>query len=1792
MHPRKMAYSMELECDSPQPVIVSTNRFLDIAPYVLRLCQSDPGRWMSIFPWEFPQDGSREQEEQFLRQVFPDSEIHMQGGVQGAGLGFKFLKQVWYTIALWNLQHRLPNVEREWFVANEDVLSDPSMRGYICDASATLTTFFTQDFMNTYDDRFLTVVMRDIQYKVRNEMRKLPAALPASSDIAPEPSVTALTPSFTATLPSEVMPTPADIVPTPADSVPTLLDRDSAFKGASRSDVGPRRKPFEEWKTHNDEIVQPASQTTMPVSVVSAPVRPPSKPYSPCPDVTDCDNTVANHRESQMEIDYRKYLNSNAAKKGYPFQHRGAKPVYFPDRNHQQYRNFASPSPNHNHVQPHPMHQQMRYQSGPPQEFMPPVMNQQQYQHGPPPGMPIHSMHPQQPYGMHGQQHFGPLPERMPSILWSTQPPADSFYAGAGDGLRNERHDRTFSNDARNRGNDQRQISHGSNNARTYAAGYRAMPQDQNVPLHDQGRKESYGAKSRGSISNGRGKGGRGRNPSFSNQRDDFTPGVPMPRSRAISNSDFDNVRNVAFVRNDRRAGSINQSNWRSGTDRPQQQVENEPPGLRSYHDRKPSSSSHHTYQPDLLGRERMYSEDDLNRYTIGKAVTHVTKLIMFGVPNVLSDETIQARVSGYINQNVHVSSNKTRDPAHARHEVWLSFESADAARRVLGMDDSMDLLAPWGIRAQIQVPREFWDPTHTKYPGCGEYSRANDQVVKTEYGAAQLGAPVFPPETGFGASLPPLKMGDFVQAQSASKESTPTTTRALADVLPTDSGDTTPTPSRQNSPKKNRPKKSKLHSSGHHDLPAKPSYVAVAADKVEGVASSSVDKRIETPAMNMPEKSDIAEQTQTSESDLEKPSEHDGERLFRAIKKEEAETAAAQSDVVSAAAAESESCEDKAIDISDGAAQAVLNEEHVDDSFHTATGSPSDKNNSTIDLVPTVSTTTEHPPTDIEIADASTSSQHVPASLAPVNNDDNTVIPSAQSPKLFASLDVTKTDLDTGHVPEPSPKQSASPFLISAETETAKSPAPSPSPRTSPSPAPETMQPNAQPEVSPEIVKKAPVQLKLKTDMPAKQVGASLDANKSAQRSTSLTIPIPHTPGFVTAPSTPAVGAGHSSATGTPEQVDEATSPILAKKPAKVKGPAVVESLSVFGKKKKTAEPTKEGTNTLTQKEKKRAREALRKAKNDDVKAEETTVKAQDEQVKQPKAEKGGEKTSQEKRSAQAARMKKERLEAKVFDRQKLGISNTPAQVGAHSSQLKNRMANTSQLPAPPAQMIDPTNSSQAAAMLDDGSEWFKPGSAANPILSEGIIKTATGFKLAWPCGPDGWIERLPEVRSPKLPPLTRPHKPLSMFYPKASAEILTEDSTKTSTGPLTDAPTTASAEAPTLGSRFSNYLGDSPSRSGDRLDLADPATTAEISADIKAEEAYRSIAGDPADYLYGYPSGRGFAGEDFPLFHARPGPRLPPGPGVRKSTGFGDHGHGVDPEADYVEGEAAAAKRKEKNARQREKKKLAKATATNGGVAPDPPVYQTPSGLIFGANVAGPKYPFGLREPSKSRGLGIYPDGTPVPRESSESTSPPEHTPTSTDKGTPTKAGISTAAKKFLEQAGKSDQLVKIPDTPRLKPMVGNRPTVKTAAKASKSAASDTTISPSPEKAQKKAQQKALVLDAGSGAAGESLDDKLDRQITRTGPGRIEPYLFLYVDRSEREEGASKEIGKRRAAKDPMLGLLGDALRRRREEGAAGNENAKPKAEVQGSGKEQARVVELESKDECEEQRTDEAM
>ena len=142
-----------------RPVIASSDRYADILPYCTHLCNEAPKRWHGTMPWEFPQNAPQDVEENFLREQFPAVEIQVQG--------FRFLKQVWYCIAMNNSEKRIPHVKRAWFEQKgPDYLNDLAIAKHLLSTKANAQTFFEASEIDLYGTEFLNWVVKAIQLEI------------------------------------------------------------------------------------------------------------------------------------------------------------------------------------------------------------------------------------------------------------------------------------------------------------------------------------------------------------------------------------------------------------------------------------------------------------------------------------------------------------------------------------------------------------------------------------------------------------------------------------------------------------------------------------------------------------------------------------------------------------------------------------------------------------------------------------------------------------------------------------------------------------------------------------------------------------------------------------------------------------------------------------------------------------------------------------------------------------------------------------------------------------------------------------------------------------------------------------------------------------------------------------------------------------------------------------------------------------------------------------------------------------------------------------------------------------------------------------------------------------------------------------------------------------------------------------------------------------------------------------------------------------------------------------------
>jgi len=836
------------------PVIASSNRFLDFQPYCSFLYSSEPQKWGFILPWEFPQFASREVEEAFLRTWFAEEEIRMQGGAFGEGHGFKFLKQVWYCISLFNLEHRIPAITNMWMERNQNIWTDPAMQQHICREDVQYSTFFSEEEQRKYG-KLLHWVIKNIQLRVQqaNNQDEGGEQLAKSKTDGEEQLATNKTDGEEASATEDVEKLMSSSLLTTQCTPICEPVGQTVSKSAEISKVKPA-------------AIEATPQSTHSMSAASSSVRERERNQ---PDRSSDQDHPSLGMNTGVHVPPRKRGNSgshrhntnNNAGPGRVNQNVPRNPYFTP-----QYQPpMQFPQPNVGDLYPPTMAQNdMRVLSGPaqmtglPPQFQPPMsFNNGPTFFDPSQHLPVSGTNPM----ISNSGYIGPMPQYQNPY----------FTASNLADMRNERcNPRSLSD---------------------------SIPPPNN---HEDFGNAKRGGKRRESISS-RGKsrgyhnarGGRGsysRN-SFGDDRPDqgtFSAGGYI--EQGIANPfppPHDGCKNEYPTLRRQPPGS--HGGWR---DR-QMQAENLPPrsvfhGLSKDSNQGPQGtgmSSMQTAKTEFPAQSQFQSivnvsvthpqesirpfgtffheessenalrnpERVVTKHRIGKDCTHVRKLIAFDVPEDLPVDQIVGHFSRFGPvTNVERSVDRyRREGKYAKHprNVWVTFESHITAQVALAHGATL-----WsGPPIKVEVPREFWDSTHMYYPGH-ELHRETAKAASGSASHQQRPVTIRTHHTGIG------QIGD----QSASDQSTPVAAKCSVESqkMPNEyqSGKTTPTASTANTPKKsknknkNKNKNRQLQKANEGQVPETESPRSEAHT---GLDKSDEDKSIEVPCV--PQESNAA---------------------------------------------------------------------------------------------------------------------------------------------------------------------------------------------------------------------------------------------------------------------------------------------------------------------------------------------------------------------------------------------------------------------------------------------------------------------------------------------------------------------------------------------------------------------------------------------------------------------------------------------------------------------------------------------------------------------------------------------------------------------------------------------------------------------------------------------------------------------------------------------------------------------------------------------------------------------
>ncbi|KAK3690594.1 hypothetical protein LTR37_019090 [Vermiconidia calcicola] len=1149
----------------PDCVIASSNRFNDIGPYAQRIYTAAPKIWGSVFPWEFPQKASREEEERFLRNFFSDTEIHMQGGAHGEGRGFRFLKQVWYCNALWNFEKRVPAVEN-WFwdqPVNMSNLNDPEMCKFFLDPGVKPSTFFETPELNVCGEKFLAVVVPFIQETARKKVAEKEAE------------------SGTHAVPNG-----------PGDAKESNLDK-AIVEVMPRHPTAVATAPIVS-NLARDPQVQRNDFAAVPDRM--------SQDFAPAVN-GEVQRTYQIPREEAFQPGPQRQAHKRGNSNGRRFSNRGGhfpgkQPLFNSDRGQQPY-----PSPVYG-APPMPKYSQNRGPSGGSMEFMPSVP---QGQHMPNVPLPMQQV-PAQFANAGATQHpvisqAGPFGHGQQPIYYSN--------AAFNDRSNGQFPDYNFSGE-----------SYAPNN-------------DFQYNNHRGARRNSQGGRGRG-YNGTRGRGSRGRN-SFTGSD------VPryINHGSEINTTHFD-AYSADMPPHGRRNSVFEEGNWRSGSDRPQTEQESlilkenmlpkqahtgpvhhqEPqapysnfnPEIRASYEhnqnrKPPPDPVASRYQATRYSNRSSVESGETN--TCGKDwispdCTMVKKLVAFGIPESISLVELGHIFSQYGQvTGVNRAPHRVTDPPKQFYKnmppiVFITFDSAAAAREFLNNNPAV-VFGDHSVR--VEVAREYWQDAHTPYKrrmglgndfDCGPQGRKN--FVPTTDNIPHARYILRPP-----GDDPPTPRNFSLDGQPLDE---------------TQSGDTTPTPSGATTPK-GKNKSNKKSGKKKRDNGLRRVSLAATADQHQHVEKQGVDSdagsvvtainkgangqeantagtqsQLAVEVIRTQSEASVAEQAefQTSTEHSFTPTEDVKTQLpvsdTRTVEKSLSQSAAPSERPLVEEGNTIVKSEVKVSPPNDSATQPLSSNED-DKLFREETASVTETQAGPVEIekqapvaqenVQTIETlTTPHKAAEDQVDDSFHTASGTPGSDKVEHGDE-----SRNTQGVAPTLEIKRAVAPTLADPPIVEKEIAvAPVL--ADPSTLEKEAAVEAPLAHPPAGTETgVSKNdiqrADPTTATSGVEASLVRSKPKVTISTTNADAQIVDGQSEQRSTSGNSIVPPTPAFVTAPNTPAF------AYDTPkEDEEEVAKPANTSftKAEKAKGPAVTESLSLFGKKReKKPRPSKKGS-------------------------------------------------------------------------------------------------------------------------------------------------------------------------------------------------------------------------------------------------------------------------------------------------------------------------------------------------------------------------------------------------------------------------------------------------------------------------------------------------------------------------------------------------------------------------------------------------------------------------------------
>lgn len=1126
----------EMAAVENEPVIASSNRFADIEPYCKTLFATDPLLWGQVLPWEFPQNADQEAEEAFLKQFFTEREIRMQGGKPN---GYRFLKQVWYSCALWNINHRLPLTVDWWFKQpnNITLLEDPDIKKHVLHPDVKPITLFDQKDVDMWGEKFLGIVVKQIQFQIDPSCNNEPPEQPAAAQSEENPTAKLETP---ASVSAEVVSDPVITESTPAEAIKEdkpaenaiseahhrssrLAAQSPAFKPAQVGEA-PGSAPAQFAHAHKPFKLEAQEQRSVSGETYAGPA-----------------NRDAQFRKRRGSSGFNK-RNSFSGNRQFQRQPSGYEAHFQPN---------LSP-----HVPPGGIYPSVGMMSAPQGR----MASGGAYDRPPGP-MPV--LPQGQPFVPQATMHGQPVPYQYPSQFGPQmhgEPPAFMGHAPPGFNAGPTPPPAMF--ERNNAGNEQ----YFSNDAR--------INNFDNTPDRHSKRRDSFGSRGghgRGKGSIGRGRGSKGKN-SFGQP---FVNNGGLMDPNAFKRNTPSIGQMAPFSGQDPNAGFRHQNDFAAMQWRMPGQDENAMP-------RGPMRNDFVPYSPNMMAQsagtnvaqnqfsgmrtfaKQPYYEPlcshSCSATHIDQNCTEARKLIVFSV----SLDTNSAQLRDYFQQFgkvVDVNSSAVH-AGHDRLMAFVTFDQVEGARKCLNAAGF-----PWPYAApshspdlQVQVSRNHFDPNHRSHIGRDQVRPNAQQAARSLPQGKEASKDSGPPQKPDSEPAHPSAKPEDHASDAALKSSESSHSLAIQQQEST-AGDSTPTASARSSPKRKQ-QQNRKNAKGKKKVAADEKAMDLAMQRQDSIIAPSVqqeepvksDLHLEAPnepaQVKNPEETKETPESKLAEAESKPPVEEFGQEDEEVPKNtnDEAVTGAEfGSTQVSAASKTSEAGDEtkSPASLEDAAAQKSASkpeEDQNDESFHTASDSP--------DRI--------RPGEAIE---------------------EDAVTPTA--PKTPSSpITELKTSVDDGAEQPLGDKQSpVEDKKTNAEV------------AESPSASSEAQKPQSQSPTAPRSAKKAPIpqfpkgrnvsmalpKAEAKTTPATPEVEDSGSLKVPQQRSGSSGSEVPPS-AFVTAPNTPAVPGPEPEASPasktepqTPQEKGPKAEPQTQQdKTPKAKGPEQTESLSIFGKKAK----------------------------------------------------------------------------------------------------------------------------------------------------------------------------------------------------------------------------------------------------------------------------------------------------------------------------------------------------------------------------------------------------------------------------------------------------------------------------------------------------------------------------------------------------------------------------------------------------------------------------------------------